>query len=134
MIQAPQTTTGTEVDFITIEILQPPSPWGYADLGFSRNGGTCVLEEYESPTDGGVATRQDVSINETFAVWRHVALDLTFSKKTLAVTIDGTPIETMTFAQPLVASPLGISVGAPFVTNASAAWNVFVDNFVVDQN
>lgn len=134
LIQAPQTTTGTEVDFITIEILQPPSPWGYADLGFSRQGGTCVLEEYESPTDGGVATRQDVSINETFGAWRHVALDLTFSTQKLAVTIDGTAITTMTFAQQLVISPLGIAVGAPFVANTSGAWNVFIDDFVVDQN
>ncbi len=40
----------------------------------------------------------------------------------------------MTFAEHLDASPLGISIGAPFVSATSGTWNVFVDDFVVDQN
>lgn len=133
MIQSPSVVQNAEVDFITIEETQPPSGFGFADLTFARNAGTSDLGQYASPLDGGVATRQDLAINEAFGAWRHVVLDLVFSTQTLEVRIDGTLVQTLHFVPSLGPSPLQIAVGAAFVNNTSGDWNVFVDDFVVDQ-
>ncbi len=133
MIQNPAVVQNAEVDFITIEATQPPSGIGFADLTFSRLGGTSNLGEYASPVDGGVAARQDLAISEAFGGWRHVALDLVFSAQTLELRIDGTLVQTLHFNPALTASPLKVSVGAAYVSGTSGDWDVFVDDFVVDQ-
>jgi len=133
LVVSPSDTSGTELDVADLVLDTPPSGYDYADFDLQRWQGATQLEEYMQGADGGPNGGQDLPVTETFASWRHVALDLDFPNQTFSLALDGASVTS--FAMSPAAPKCGFSlyVGVGYVEGANDDWNVFVDDVVVDQ-
>jgi hypothetical protein len=133
MLSSPGDPTNVELDFVNFDFAVPPAGYSYGNVNLQRWQGAAQLEQYASGGDAG-STGQDLTFPNTFATWKHVALDLDFGAQQVVLTIDGVVLKTLTFAPALTQCALTLSVGVTYTEGTTTDWNVFIDNVVVDQN
>lgn len=131
LVQSPATTTGDEVDLIGLTVDSAPAPYTFGVLDMMRYEDSSQIEEYCDNPDA--STGQDLAFTETFASWRHVALDINFGTQKFTVSINGTQVQHIDLTPSFSATGYTVYLGVAF-TSTNDTWTVFIDNFVLDQN
>ena len=132
LVQAPSDPTNAEVDLIDFQLDSEPSPYNFGVLDVMRYENESQIEQYLQSDDAG-NTGQDLAFAELFTAYHHIGIDIDFSNQTFDVSVDGVPEQSLSFSPNLAECGFTVylGVGYPDTTNP---WNVFIDNFVLDQN
>jgi hypothetical protein len=130
IILGAQDAGSMEVDYFDFSFA--PTGYSYGDFNMERLDLAGDIEQISQPNGADASAYQDDPISETFPAWKHLVIDIDFTKATFAATVDGVTIDTMTMKPPFTSSSSTLSVGVTYSGGLQTQWSVLVDNVVID--
>ena len=121
---------GFEVDYF--DLASKPTGYVSADLNLERLNSAGDIEEFGHLSTMDAGTYKDDKIAEQFGTWKHLTVDIDYTKGSLAMAVDGTTIDTMAMVPQLPAAQATLSVGITYTSGIKSVWTLYVDNVVVD--
>ncbi len=119
-----------EVDYYDIAFVPTGYTYGNFNLERLNTGGT--VEEIAHATTADADTYNDDSISEELTTWKHIVVDIDYTKSTFTLSVDGATIDAMSMKPPLASAQSTLGVGITYTGGLSATWTVLIDNVVID--
>lgn len=123
-------STNFEVDYFDFAFA--PAGYTYGNFNMERLGDAGDIEQISKANGADAEAYHDDTITEAFTTWKHLVIDIDFTKGTFTAAVDGATIDAMTMTPPFAAANSTLSVGVTYTGGITTQWTVIVDNVVVD--
>jgi len=124
-------STNMEIDYFDFAF--KPSGYSYGDFNIERDNPGGTVEEISQATTADASTYNDDTITEELTTWKHLVVDIDFTKNTFTVAVDGATIDAMSMKPVLASAAATLGIGVTYVGGLTTGpWSVLVDNVVVD--
>ena len=116
--------------FVEIHLEPLLAPYQDYRAALIYTGGEMTLDTY---AQGGVGGSGSIKINRTFTSWRRVQLELALTPTPHAVAYDGAGVVLATLPLPatMTRAGMGVTIGLPYLSGTSKAWQARLDNVAV---
>jgi hypothetical protein len=122
--------TNMEIDYFDFSFT--PSGYVAGDFNLERNNPGGTVEEISQTTADASSSFHDDNMSEELGSWKHLVVDIDFTKASFTMTVDGQTVDAMSMTPPLSSAQATLSVGATYTGGLTAQWSVITDNVVVD--
>ena len=124
-------STNMEIDYFDFAF--KPSGYSYGDFNLERNNPGGTSEEISQATTADASTYNDDSLTEELTTWKHLVVDIDYTKSTFSVAVDGATIDAMSMKPPLASAAASLGIGVTYAGGLTTGpWSVLVDNVVID--
>jgi hypothetical protein len=119
-----------EIDYFDFAFV--PTGYSYGDFNLEQLNPGGTAEEISRPTGADASAYNDDNFNKDLTSWRHLVIDIDYTKSTFTYVVDGVTVDAMSMNPVLTATQATLGVGATYVGGLQSQWSVLVDNVVID--
>src|SRR5207253_3108835 len=126
VILGAQDAGSMEIDYFDFAFA--PTGYSYANFNMERLTSGGDIEQITTPTGADASDFHDDSIGEQLTTWKHLVIDIDFTKATFTAAVDGATIDVMTMTPPVTSASSTLSVGVTYAAGLTTQWSVLIDN------
>jgi hypothetical protein len=123
-------TANFEIDYFDFSF--KPSGYVYGNFNLERLNVGGTSEQISKTTADAGDVYHDDNISEQLTSWKHLVVDIDFTKSTFTMTVDGATVDAMSMTPPLASAPGTLAVGVTYSSGTTTTWSVLTDNVVID--
>jgi len=123
-------TTNFEIDYFDWAF--KPTGYTYGNFNLERFNGGGTVEEIATPNGADASAYHDENIAEQLTSWKHLVVDIDYTKATFTMSVDGATVDAMSMTPPLASAQATLAVGVTYTGGLTSQWSVLTDNVVVD--